>query len=246
MGSTVLSRNALRVCGMNLAAERQALIGGEWLTAGSATSAAGEYEVENPASGVVIARLVKCGKEETNRAIAAASEAFKTWSRRPAKDRAAVLMRWHDECVAARDDITRIMTSECGKPLAEARNEFDSGVESLRFFAAEATRALGDYIPGDDSRDFVVIKQPVGVVGAISPWYVSRQARRLAWPTLDDPRRHGTIREAFYSLPTTQLRSGTLNHTNAGIFRSQCPQGRWPQLSRRVARSCSNRASSPR
>ena len=181
-------RNALRVCGINLAAEKQALIGGEWLTAGSATSAAGEYDVENPASGAVIARLVKCGKDETNRAIAAASEAFKSWSRRPAKDRAAVLMRWHDECVAARDDITHIMTSECGKPLAEARNEFDSGVESLKFCAAEATRALGDYIPGDDSRDFVVIKQPVGVVSAISPWYVLRQPRwlvRSAFDTLE-------------------------------------------------------------
>ena len=72
--------------------------------------------------------------------------------------------------------------------MAEARNEFDSGVESLKFFAAEATRALGDYIPGDDSRDFVVIKQPVGVVGAISPWYVLRQPRwlvRSAFDTLE-------------------------------------------------------------
>lgn len=162
----VRSMSGFTIGGISLA-EKQALIGGEWL----ASCASGKYDVENPASGQVIAQMAKCGKDETNQAIAAASEAFKTWSRRPAKDRAAVLMRWHDECVAARDDITRIMTQECGKPLAEARNEFDSGVESLRFFAAEATRALGDYIPADDSRDFVVIKQPVGVVGAISPWY---------------------------------------------------------------------------
>ncbi len=184
MASNVRLANAFRLGGINLA-EKQALIGGEWLTAGSTTGGAGkngEYEVENPASGAVVARLIKCGKDETDRAIAAASEAFKTWSRRPPKDRAAVLMRWHDECFAARDDITHIMTTECGKPLAEARNEFDSGVESLRFFAAEATRTLGDYIPGDDSRDFVVIKQPLGVVGAISPWYAL--SRRLDTLTL--------------------------------------------------------------
>ena len=137
------------------------LIDGEW-AASPRPTASRTYAVENPATAAVITALASCGADETNRAIQAAAAAFKPWSTRPAKDRAAVLMRWYDECVKHRDEITEIMTLECGKPLAEARNEFDSGVESLRFFAGEATRVDGDFIPGDDSRDFLVMKQPLG------------------------------------------------------------------------------------
>ena len=104
-------------------------------------------------------------------AIQEAEDAFKGWSTRTAKSRAAILHRWHQEIWNARDDITRLMTLECGKPLAESRNEFDSGVESISWFAEEAKRINGDVIetPADD-KQFFVLKQPVGVVGAITPW----------------------------------------------------------------------------
>lgn len=128
-------------------------------------------QVQNPATGETIAKVVECGVQETQRAIEEAEQAFKSWSTRTAKSRAAILTQWHQEILRAREDITRIMTLECGKPLAEARNEFDSGVESISWFAEEAKRINGDIIetPADD-KQFFVLKQPVGVVGAITPW----------------------------------------------------------------------------
>ena len=85
------------------------------------------FQVQNPATGESIAEVVECGAVETEKAIQEASSAFKSWSQRTAKSRASILHRWHQEIVNARDDITRIMTLECGKPLPESRNEFDSG-----------------------------------------------------------------------------------------------------------------------
>lgn len=128
-------------------------------------------QVENPATGECIARVLECGAKETSEAIREAAEAFPTWSRRTAKSRAAILHRWHQEIVNAREDITRLMTLECGKPLAEARSEFDTGVESIIWFAEEGKRISGDVVetPSDD-KQFFILKQPVGVVGAITPW----------------------------------------------------------------------------
>lgn len=145
-----------------------AYVGGTWLSTPSSESET--YAVENPATSSALGRLLRCDETQTAASIDAAAVAFKSWSTRPPKDRAAVLMRWYDECVSAREEITNLMTLECGKPLAEAKNEFDSGVESLKYFAGEATRISGDFIGADASRDFVVIKQPLGVVGAITPW----------------------------------------------------------------------------
>jgi succinate-semialdehyde dehydrogenase/glutarate-semialdehyde dehydrogenase len=145
-----------------------AFIGNQWI----AQSASGKtYVVENPATGTEIARVVECGKEECDTAIQKASEAFKPWSTRTGKSRAALLQRWYEEIVRSRDDITTLMTLECGKPLSESRNEFDSGVESILWFAEEAKRVTGDVIetPSDD-KQFMVLKQPLGVVGQITPW----------------------------------------------------------------------------
>jgi succinate-semialdehyde dehydrogenase/glutarate-semialdehyde dehydrogenase len=142
-------------------------VGNEWNESPGGRS----YAVENPATGTTIAEVAECGEVETGRAIQEASAAFKSWSARTAKSRAAILMRWHEEIVKARDDITQLMTIECGKPLAESRNEFDSGVESITWFAEEAKRVCGDVIetPAED-KQFLVLKQPLGVVGHITPW----------------------------------------------------------------------------
>eukprot|EP00204_Picochlorum_oklahomense_P000692 CAMPEP_0118800564 /NCGR_PEP_ID=MMETSP1161-20130426/2423_1 /TAXON_ID=249345 /ORGANISM="Picochlorum oklahomensis, Strain CCMP2329" /LENGTH=497 /DNA_ID=CAMNT_0006728405 /DNA_START=71 /DNA_END=1564 /DNA_ORIENTATION=- len=145
-----------------------AFIGNEWI---QQSESGKRYQVQNPATGESIAEVVECGAVETEKAIQEASSAFKSWSQRTAKSRASILHRWHQEIVNARDDITRIMTLECGKPLPESRNEFDSGVESITWFAEECKRSNGDIIetPADD-KQFFVLKQPVGVVGAITPW----------------------------------------------------------------------------
>ena len=140
-------------------------IGGDWLHSNTT------FEVHNPATGQPIASVSNCGAAETDAAISAASSAFPAWAARPAKDRAAIMRRWHELILASRDDITKIMTIECGKPLAESRNEFDGGAESVSWFADEARRVDGDVLqtPARDKR-FLVLRQPIGVVGAVTPW----------------------------------------------------------------------------
>ncbi len=140
-------------------------IGGDWLHSSST------FDVHNPATGQVIANVSDCGSSETDTAISAAATAFPAWAARPAKDRAAIMRRWYDLLLSNKDDITKIMTIECGKPLAESRNEFDGGAESVAWFADEARRIDGDVLqtPARDKR-FLVLRQPIGVVGAVTPW----------------------------------------------------------------------------
>lgn len=142
-----------------------AFVGGEWVEAGKS------FEVLNPATGEPLAEVADCGTVETRTAIAQAAAAFDQWAGQTGKQRSAVLRRWYDEVLAAKEDIAQIMTMECGKPLAEARNEFDSGVESIAWFAEEAKRIDGDVLqtPARDKR-FLVLRQPVGVAGCITPW----------------------------------------------------------------------------
>ncbi|KAL4437189.1 hypothetical protein ABPG75_004328 [Micractinium tetrahymenae] len=145
----------------------QAYVNGEWIDAVDGK----KLEVLNPATGKPIARVAHCGANETRAAVAAAAAQFEPWARRPAKERAGILRRWYEEVVAAREDITRLMTLESGKPLAESRGEFDNGVASIEWFAEEARRSCGDVLESPDrSRRFMTLKQPVGVVGAITPW----------------------------------------------------------------------------
>ncbi|KAG7671706.1 hypothetical protein Ndes2526B_g07405 [Nannochloris sp. 'desiccata'] len=140
-------------------------IGGDWLHSSST------FEVHNPATGQPIASVSDCGASETDAAISAAAAAFPAWAARPAKDRSAILRRWHELILSSKDDITKLMTMECGKPLAESRNEFDGGAESVAWFADEARRIDGDVLqtPARDKR-FLVLRQPIGVVGAVTPW----------------------------------------------------------------------------
>ena len=140
-------------------------IDGKWV-AGSE-----RMDVTNPATGNVIASVPVVGVAETRSAIAAAEKAMKGWAARTAKERSNVLRAWFNLMMENQEDLAQIMTAEQGKPLAESRGEIAYGASFIEFFAEEAKRIYGETIPSHkaDAR-IVVIRQPVGVVGAITPW----------------------------------------------------------------------------
>ncbi|MBL8564176.1 MAG: NAD-dependent succinate-semialdehyde dehydrogenase [Hyphomicrobiaceae bacterium] len=127
--------------------------------------------VTDKATGAVIARVPDMGGNETRAAVAAANRAFPAWSRLLAKERAAILRRWFDLIMAHQDELALILTREQGKPLAEAKGEIVYGAAFVEFFAEEAKRIYGETIPSPKANArIVVIKQPIGVVAAITPW----------------------------------------------------------------------------
>ena len=146
----------------------KSLVGNDWL----ATSQSGKtFEVTNPATGEVIAVLPDLDRAEVTKAIDAAHTAQKAWAKKTGKERAAVLRKWNDLMVANADDLATILTMEMGKPWPEARGEILYGASYVEWFAEEAKRVYGDTIPGHQAdKRIMVIKQPVGVVGAITPW----------------------------------------------------------------------------
>ena len=144
------------------------LIAGRWRdnVPGGATFAVG-----NPSTGDNIATLPDMGPDETREAIAAAHDAQKDWAQRTGKERAAVLKELHRLLVENADDLAIILTAEMGKPLAEARGEILYGGAYIEWFAEEAKRIDGDVLPGHErDKRILVLKQPVGVVGTITPW----------------------------------------------------------------------------
>jgi succinate-semialdehyde dehydrogenase/glutarate-semialdehyde dehydrogenase len=145
----------------------QCYVDGAWVDAdGRAT-----IEVRDPASNDVIGTVPKMGAAETRRAIEAAARAFESWKRTTAKQRAAILRKWFDLMLANQEDLAVIMTREQGKPLAESRGEVAYGAAFVEWYAEEGKRVYGDIIPTiADSRRLMVIKQPVGVCAAITPW----------------------------------------------------------------------------
>ena len=158
-----------------------AFIEGRWIT-GSVSS----IEVRNPATGEVIGTVPDLGVEETRSAIAAAKRALPLWSGITAADRSAVLRRWYELIVENKEDLAKILTAEQGKTLDEARGEILYGASYVEWFAEEAKRIEGDIIapPSQDKRLFV-IKQPVGVVAAITPWnFPNAMITRKAAPAL--------------------------------------------------------------
>ncbi|CUH82250.1 succinate-semialdehyde dehydrogenase / glutarate-semialdehyde dehydrogenase [Tropicibacter naphthalenivorans] len=158
-----------------------ALVGGAWIEAGE-----DGIEVRNPASGDLIGRVPNLGAEETQTAIKAAEAAQIDWAARTAKDRSAILRRWYDLMVENADNLARILTMEQGKPLAEAKGEILYGASFIEWFAEEARRVYGDVIPGHaPDKRIVVIKQPIGVVAAITPWnFPNAMITRKAGPAL--------------------------------------------------------------
>ena len=142
----------------------QCLIGGKWT--GTRT-----LDVTNPATGAEIGCVPDFGQKETRAAIEAANAAFPEWSGKLAKERAVILRRWYELQRDHKEDLALIMTSEQGKPLAEARAEVDYAASFTEFYAEEAKRIYGEIIPtSQKSGRMLVLKQPVGVVGAITPW----------------------------------------------------------------------------
>ena len=160
----------------------QAFIGGEWLDGDSGET----FPVTNPASGEVIAEVAHCGAAETRRAVDAAEAAQRSWRTLAAKDRAAVLRRWFEGIMANQEDLAVLMTLEQGKVLAESRAEIAYAASFIEWFAEEAKRIYGDVIPAPQTdRRAVVIKQPVGVCAAITPWnFPAAMITRKAGPAL--------------------------------------------------------------
>ena len=129
------------------------------------------FPVNNPATGVELAKIAQLGAAETTLAVEAAARAFPGWAKHTAKQRSNIMRKWFELIVANREDLALILTSEQGKPLAEALGEIDIGAAYIEFFAEEARRVYGETIPTQraDSR-LLAIKQPIGVCGAITPW----------------------------------------------------------------------------
>jgi succinate-semialdehyde dehydrogenase/glutarate-semialdehyde dehydrogenase len=142
-----------------------AFINGEWIKSEP------RFEVYNPATQEVIARVPDLGAAATEHAIAAAAAALPAWSARTAKERASVMKKWFDLAMADIDRLAGLITLEGGKPLAEARGEAGYGASFFEWFAEEAKRAYGHTIPTTtQARRYLTIKQPVGVCAAITPW----------------------------------------------------------------------------
>jgi succinate-semialdehyde dehydrogenase / glutarate-semialdehyde dehydrogenase len=156
-------------------------IDGEWVD-GEAEA----IEVRAPASGELLATVASASAAQVEQAVAAAQRAFGEWSRLVARERAAILRRWYELIVEHADELGRIVTAEQGKPFAEARGEVIYGAGFVEWFAEEAKRAYGDVVPtNQQGRRTVVIKQPIGVCAAITPWnFPSAMILRKAGPAL--------------------------------------------------------------
>ena len=143
------------------------LIGGKWIAAdGGAT-----LSVTNPANGQVLGTVPKSGQAETARAIEAAAAAFESFRKTTAAERAAMLRKMHDVMIENADALAELLTLEQGKPLAEAKGEIVIGANYILWFAEEGRRVYGDIVPSPwADRRILVRKEPVGVVGAITPW----------------------------------------------------------------------------
>jgi succinate-semialdehyde dehydrogenase/glutarate-semialdehyde dehydrogenase len=145
----------------------QCFIDGTWVPARSGKT----IDVDNPATGQILGTVPNAGADETRAAIAAAAAAFPSWHAHTGKERAIVLRRWFDLIMQHQEDLATLMTLEQGKPLVESRGEVAYGAAFIEWFAEEAKRTYGDVIPSH-ARDkrIVVLKEPVGVVGCITPW----------------------------------------------------------------------------
>ena len=161
---------------------QQAYVAGAWIDADDGKTVA----VTNPATGETIGTVPMCGAKETERAIAAADVAQRAWAQVPAKERSGVLRKLNDLMLANTDDLALIMTSEQGKPLAEAKGEIAYAASFIEWFAEEARRIYGDTIPATSGdKRIIALKQPVGTTAAITPWnFPTAMLTRKAGPAL--------------------------------------------------------------
>ncbi|TBV10719.1 NADP-dependent succinate-semialdehyde dehydrogenase [Stutzerimonas kirkiae] len=161
---------------------QQAYIDGTWQDADSGD----RIDVNDPATGEIIGSVPKMGASETRRAIEAAARALPAWRALTAKERSGKLRRWFELVLENQDELARLMTLEQGKPLAEARGEIAYAASFIEWFAEEAKRVYGDTIPGHQAdKRLIVIKQPIGVTAAITPWnFPAAMITRKAGPAL--------------------------------------------------------------
>src|ERR1700731_760092 len=160
----------------------RAFVGGKWVDATSGAT----HQVVNPATREPIGAVPDMGAGETRRAIEAAAQAFPAWAAQTARERAAVLRRWYELLMANLEDLATLMTAEQGKPLAESRGEIAYAASFIEWFAEEGKRLYGDVIPGHQAdKRILVLRQPVGVVAAITPWnFPAAMITRKAGPAL--------------------------------------------------------------
>ena len=145
----------------------KAYINGKWTLAINQKT----FNVRNPATGELIAKVPDMGKLETQKAIQAANEAFPLWRAKTAAERSNLLRAWFNLQITHLDDLAAILTAEQGKPLNEAKGEIRYGASFVEWFSEEARRVYGDVIPGHEAdKRIITLKQPVGVVGVITPW----------------------------------------------------------------------------
>ena len=161
---------------------QQCYIDGAWVDADKGET----IDVTNPADNGKLGTVPKMGASETRRAIEAANAAFPAWRTKTAKERATILRRLFDLMLANQDDLAALMTAEQGKPLTEAKGEVAYSASFIEWFAEEGKRVYGDTIPGHQAdKRIVVTKEPIGVVGAITPWnFPSAMITRKAGPAL--------------------------------------------------------------
>jgi len=162
--------------------KNKCFVNGEWISSHNKEN----FDVNNPSTLEIIAEVPKCGKEETSFAISKANESWNDWRLRPAIERSNLLKKWFNLIELNHEDLAKIMTLEQGKPIDEARGEITYGASFCEWFAEEAKRVYGDTIPDRlADRRILVIKQPVGVVGAITPWnFPSSMITRKCAPAL--------------------------------------------------------------
>ena len=160
----------------------QSYIDGAWCEADSGK----RFDVDNPADGSIVGSVPVCGAGETKRAIDAANAALPAWRALTAKQRAGVLRKWFELMLAHADDLALILTTEQGKPLAEAKGEIMYGASFIEWFAEEGKRVYGDVIPPHmPDKRLIVLKQPIGVCAAITPWnFPNAMITRKAGPAL--------------------------------------------------------------
>lgn len=161
---------------------QQAYVNGQWSDADNGATLA----VHNPANGELIGHVPLMGATETRRAIEAANAAWPAWKKKTAKERSAILRRWYELMIANTDDLALLMTTEQGKPLAEARGEIGYAASFIEWFAEEGKRTYGDTIPSPSpSSRIVVVKEAIGVCAAITPWnFPAAMITRKAGPAL--------------------------------------------------------------
>ena len=147
--------------------QTQIFINNQWQNSGSENT----FPVYNPADGMLITNVADAGVAETNQAIEAAAKAFSSWSRDTAKNRSELLKKWFNSIINNAEDLALLLTTEQGKPLAEAKGEVQYGASFVDWFAGEARRVYGDVIPSPATdKRLLTLKQPIGVVAAITPW----------------------------------------------------------------------------